>query len=131
MSSAFSSCLRSRDGTTSLEFAVIGGIFMLLMLGAFQLGIYLFTVQGLELLTGMVARAAIVGTVSPACPATLPSSVPIPPILAPAQLSVCVVKTNPSGDIQIQVTSTYQFAFFLPIMASDSGPVSQKTVPLY
>ncbi len=131
MSSAISSVRRCRAGVTSLEFGLIASGFLLFVLGAVQISLYLFTEQSLELLTGTVARGAIVGTVSTGCPTTLPSAIVIPPILVPANLSVCVTKTTPSGDIQIQVVSTYSFTFFLPILSGDSGMVSTKTTPLY
>ncbi len=131
MSSAINSCLRSRRGVTSLEFGLVGGIFLLLMLGAMQLGLYLFTRQSLDMLTGLVARAAVIGTVSAACPATLPSSIPVPPILSSANLSVCVTRTNPNGATQFQVVSTYRFTFFLPILSGDSGVISEQVAPVY
>lgn len=131
MSSAISSCLRHRGGTTAVEFGLVAGVFVLMMLGAMQIGLYLFTKQALEELTGVVARGAVVGTVTSGCPATLPSTIAVPPLLTPANLQVCVTQTNSSGETQVQVISSYQFDFFLPIMAGDSGTVSESTAPLY
>jgi hypothetical protein len=124
MSSAISSRRRASRGTVSVEFALVGASFMLLALGTIQVSLYVFTQQSLELLTGTVARAAVVGTVGAACPATLPSSIAIPPILAPARLTVCITRTTPNNETQYQVQGTYNFSFFLPILSQDNGPIS-------
>lgn len=132
MSSAINRLRRDRSGTAALEFAVIAPALLLVLLGTMEVSRYLFTEQSLELLTGQVARAAVIGTVTPACPLTLPASIRVPPLLQSANLSVCVTQSTPSGsEIQYQVTSTYNFTFLLPVLAASSGMVSAQTAPVF
>lgn len=123
---------RDRAGTVALEFGFIASGFLLMLLGTIEMARYLFTQQSLELLTGLVARAAVVGTVTPACPLTLPASIAVPPILSTANLSVCLTQPSQSGGkTEYQVTSSYTFTFLLPVFAKDSGMISTKTVPVF
>ncbi len=132
MASGINRLRRDRSGIVSLEFALIAPGFLLMFFGTIEMGRYLFTRQSLELLTGQVARAAVIGTITPGCPLTLPASFSIPPMLAPGNLSVCVSQSTPAGsETQYQVTSTYDFTFFLPVFAASSGMISAKVAPTF
>lgn len=51
---------RDRRGATALEFAVIGTIFITLLLGVVELGRYYFTVQSLRTVAAEAARAYLI-----------------------------------------------------------------------
>jgi len=51
---------RDRRGATALEFAVIGTIFITLLLGVIELGRYYFTVQSLRTVAAEAARAYLI-----------------------------------------------------------------------
>ena len=50
---------RDRRGVTAVEFAFVGGAFIMLMLGVIECGRYYITVQSVRLITGEAARKAI------------------------------------------------------------------------
>lgn len=132
MSSVINRLRRDRSGAVALEFAVIAPSFLLMLLGTMEVSRYIFAQESLELLTGQVARAAVTGAITPACPATLPASIVIPPTLAPGSLTVCVVQSSPSGsNIEYQVTSSYNFIFVLPALSAAGGMMSAKTAPVF
>jgi len=135
MSSATSSwrrhLLRDRSGVVTLEFGLIAAGFLLLVLSTIEISLYLFTQQSLQLITGQVARAAVIGTVTAGCPITLPSGISVPPILAGSSLRVCVTANNGGGQTSYVVTGSYNFTFFLPIFAANSGTISEQVSPKY
>lgn len=52
--------LKSRDGTTSLEFAVIGPVFVLLLLGIFSAALLLWSKAAVQLAASQAARCVAV-----------------------------------------------------------------------
>lgn len=59
-SSRVATALHDRRGVTAVEFAVLGGIFIMLVIGTVEVARYVTTAQALRGLTADAARAALV-----------------------------------------------------------------------
>lgn len=127
----------SRRGTTALEFALVGGIFVTLMFAILDLARYLAVVQELNTVVALTGRAAMVGTVSAGgtCPGTgvsLPTSITSSvPMLQPSNLCVAVSSSTSSGQTITSVNARYTFAFVLPAWQSLGGTITDSTTLTY
>jgi Flp pilus assembly protein TadG len=128
-----------RRGVVAVEFALVGLIFIMLLLGATELARYQFVQQSLRSMAEEAARRALVTSSATAvlgggCQpvltgASLVSAVTSPtnptPMLTPGSLTLAAVcATNASGARTITVTASYPFTFvvpFLPTMSSLSA----------
>ena len=135
MSSAPSNA--GQRGTTSLEFALTGGVFLVIMFAILDVGRFLAVEQSLNTVVALTARAAMVGTVSAGgtCPGTgvtLPASITgSVPMLNTTNLCVAVTSTTTSGQTQTSVNAQYTFAFVLPAWNSLSSTISDSTSLTY
>lgn len=128
--------LADRRGTTAIEFAVVGGIFFTLLLGAVDVGRYQITQQSLRSIAAEAARFALIAAdqamaaspagISGVC-AAVPSSAALKagvttptnltPFLVPANLTLvgnCVVGAG--GARTITITASYPFQFVMPVL---------------
>jgi TadE-like protein len=127
-------------GTTSLEMAAVMVAFLTLLLGAMDLGRYLFTVQSIQALVGQAERAGVVGNLllgsGSSCP--LVSSIPTstlgftpPPFLDPGA-TLCVTNNgNVSAIVTVTVTVTSPFTSFTPGLGSLTGTLTQSAQVSY
>ncbi len=135
MSSARSSA--SQRGTTTLEFAITGGVFLVIMFAILDVGRYLAVKQSLDTVVALTARAAMVGTVTAGgtCPGsgvTLPTSITgSVPMLSTSHLCVAVTSATTSGQTQTSVSAQYTFAFLLPAWRTLSSTISDSTSLTY
>lgn len=67
--------LKSRGGTTSLEFAIIGPIFMLLLVGIVVAGLLLWSKAAIQLAASQAARCVAVGSADCSDPDAYVSSI--------------------------------------------------------
>ena len=124
-------------GTTTLEFALIGGIFLTLLISVVDLGRYLAVAQSLNTVVSLVARAAVVGNLSPggSCPGsgvTLPTSITgSVPLLDTNKLCVAVTTKTVSGQLQTSVAAQYTFAFVLPAWSAFDTTMTDSTFLTY
>jgi Flp pilus assembly protein TadG len=120
-----------RSGAAALEFALVGGAFFLMVLGAMDLGRYFMTLHSLHTVLGNAVRAALVDQTFSGCPATATQVAAAAPLLQPSQITLCVARTSASGVNTITVTASYQFNFVLPNWVSSSGTLTDTTSVSY
>ena len=134
---------RDRRGVTALEFAFVGGAFIMLMLGVIECGRYYFTVQSVRLLTGEVARKAITqlnagivngggcGSVNgPVLIESLTSLTPLlnEPVADWPTKSVAVVCPSGAGGVgTVRVDLSYRFNFIVRFLPSGNLTISDST----
>jgi Flp pilus assembly protein TadG len=123
----------STRGSVAVEFAMIGFIFFVLLLGAVDIGRYQITVQSLHDVSAEAARVALLyagqttatngqngmAATTLMTNAALKSSVTSPnltPFLAPASLTVTSALTSFNGVATITVTATYPYTFLAPLL---------------
>jgi Flp pilus assembly protein TadG len=133
--------LADRRGATAVEFAVVGSIFIMLVLGVVELGRYFITLQSARSFTQEVARSALVlanrqlaNGNTDNCSATLTSTNITPPASGgtlptitsiyaktPFLQSGCAQPTISlacSPDRRITVTTSCPFTFVVPFLPS-------------
>ena len=126
-------------GTASMEFALVGTAFLLLLLGCMDLGRYFIVQHSVRTVAAEAARAAIVLAGSTACPqlslssATIKGKVaPSVPFLDPASLILTVVPTcNVDGTTTITASSQYAFIFVVPVWNFLNGNIIEITKMTY
>ena len=131
-------CRRDRRGSISVEFAISGFAFCLLLLGAIDMGRYQITLQSLRQISEEAARVALVGVAANAtngCSAvpsqsTLATTVTSPnraPMLNPSSLTITAsCSTNASNVNTVTVTATYPFTFISPLLPSGQRTLSDR-----
>lgn len=134
---------RSTRGSVTVEFAVIGFVFFVLLLGAVDIGRYQITVQSLHDVAAEAARVALLhagqtvannaqnGTAASTlmAPAALKAAVTSPnvtPFLTPASLNVTSALTSPNGVATITVTATYPFTFLAPLLPGGASTLTDS-----
>ena len=134
---------RDRRGVTAVEFAFVGGAFIMLMLGVIECGRYYITVQSVRLLTGEVARKAITqmnsgivngggcGTLDG--PTLVASVIGLTPLLTQANVTSSV-SMSPStcaasagGVVSVSVSLSYPFNFIVGFLPSGNLTISDST----
>ncbi|MBW8269076.1 TadE/TadG family type IV pilus assembly protein [Caldovatus aquaticus] len=117
--------LRCRKGVTALEFAIIGPIFLILVLFAMDLARYWYVAEAVRTHTAEVLRAAIVvaGADNPPAVNTCPNgsitvSATPPPGLDPASLKTQATCTRQGQQRVVTVNVSYAFSFVIPAVAN-------------
>jgi Flp pilus assembly protein TadG len=126
-----------REGTTSLEFALVAVAFFSIMFACMDLGRYFITQHSLRTLTSELIRATLVqcsGTTS-ACSLSatnIEATEAKVPFLVASAITLSPVPTrsavDPStGVMTVTASASYAFTFTLPVLSSLSGPISNST----
>ena len=133
--------LRDRRGTTSLEFALVGGLLLSLLLGGIDLARYMFTQESLRATAAEAVRLATLrgsqnlnaGTA--ACGnlagslAGASARVPfLQPSLLTATLSGCATQ---AGVTTVVVTVQYPFSFAVGLFGARSRPMTETAQALF
>lgn len=126
-------------GAASLEFALVGLAFLLILFGTLDLGRYFMTMHSLRTLTSALARATLVYCGRTGAVYTSSCNLPAAGVDS-AESQVPFLKSidftsTPSatrsqavaGVATITASATYNFTFVLPIFARLSGPISAST----
>ena len=137
---------RDRRGVTTIELALVFGVFILFVFGVIDLSRYLVAQQELAVLTTAAARQGMIAQ-SPGgnqawlsqCPLSIsaPGTAGVSwsagvsnfaPMLDPSQVSVWVCSTNGSANLgtglfQVIATGTYTFTPITPLLSSLVGPM--------
>jgi Flp pilus assembly protein TadG len=133
----------STRGSVVVEFAMVGFIFFVLLLGAVDIGRYQITVQSLHDVTAEAARVALLhagqttasdaqngtSTTPLMSNAALKAAVTAPnltPFLTPASLIVTSALTSPNGVATITVTATYPFTFLAPLLPGGASTLTDS-----
>jgi hypothetical protein len=105
--------LRDRRGASALEFALVGGTLMVMILAATDLGRYYLTMHALRTAAADAARAAIVSPLEPDCGSTAVQTRARQGILGSGfALSVQCAPDGP-GMTRVTVTATRPFGFVM------------------
>ena len=116
-------------GVTTLEFAIVGGLFFLLLFGSMDLGRYYLIKHSLRTMVAETARYALAhpslpdGPVGPTT-AGFPTITPF--IVNSATLTLLSNKRGMPGVNQISVTATYQFTPISPLWSLLAGPMTES-----
>jgi Flp pilus assembly protein TadG len=139
----------SKRGAVAVEFAMIGLVFFVLLMGAVDVGRYQITVQSLHDISAEAARVALLfagqtesanarnGTTTStlmsgaALKAAVTSPSNLTPFLAPASLIITSTLTTPNGVSTITVTATYPFAFLAPLLPGGNRTLTDSVALSY
>jgi len=138
---------RDRRGVTAVEFAFVGGAFIMLMLGVIECGRYYITLQSVRLITGEAARKAITqlnstivggsacstGAVTGSNGVTLVNSLlTLTPLLnsanwttAPSITASCPAGAGGVGSVNVSLG--YRFNFIVRFLPSGNLTISDST----
>jgi Flp pilus assembly protein TadG len=124
-----------RAGVTSLEFALVALLFLMLLIGCMDLGRYYLIVQSLRTVTAEAARAAqvnrfLIGPIDP----TTAGITAITPFIDNADLTLTVAQTGSvgvPGINQVTVTAAYAFTPWVPLWNGLEGTINESTVLWY
>lgn len=128
--------LRGRRGAAATEFALIGGMLMMLLIGTMELGRYMFTLEALRTAAAEAARAVMLrGSANmiagrPPCTGLAGSLEKVTvsaPFLNPGALSVSMSDCATQGGVTtVRVTVEHPFAFTVPLFG-DRRPAMRET----
>jgi len=108
------------DGVVAVEFAMVGTLFLTVLVGIYAVGVYFFTWNRLEYGTQTAARYAAVhddATLSDLEDIVLDSLTVVSG--SPDDLTVTLSTTTQNGINFAEVTSNYQFTWVLPFLPDD------------
>ena len=131
----------SDRGATSLEFAIVGGLFVSLMLGSIELGRYAFTLESVRTVTAQAVRLATIrgsqnmNAASTACTnlsGNLSGAATRTQFLNPASLSVAMSGCATAGGVTtVTITVAYPFTFSVPFFGITNRPISETTQAIF
>ena len=119
--------MHCRKGTTSVEFALVGALFLALLIGTMEVGRFYLTQQSLREATAVAARRAMVDAAFSGCAAPLAEVAATTPLLNPASLTLCVTRTTSAGLTTLTVDAAYPFAAVLPMLRLDRTRLPDRT----
>jgi Flp pilus assembly protein TadG len=133
--------IAERRGASSLEFALICGPLMALVLGTIELSRYLITLTSVRTVAAEAARTATLrgsqnmNAGSSPCTnlgGTLAVAGARTPFLNPASLTVTMggCATN-AGVTTVTITVTYPFAFTLPYFGNSNRPITETVQGIF
>jgi Flp pilus assembly protein TadG len=116
-------------GVTTLEFALVAVLFLLVLIGCMDLGRYYLIQHSLRTVAAEAARMTLAyDNNSTATQPTTASFAAIAPFIDTSNLNVTVQQPNFSGVTIIMVTATYPFVAWSPLWsASLDGTISEST----
>ncbi len=123
-----------RAGTSTLEFAVVLPLLMMLIIGIVQYSVFFFTDQSLRILVSYAARSAAIqsqaGTLTTGCPVSSIGSLgAISPALDLSKLTLCVSEwKQANGIVGVTVTGSYPYHLPLPLI---NGAFKETTTISY
>jgi Flp pilus assembly protein TadG len=120
--------LRDRSGGAALEFAILGPVFLLLLIGFFQLAWAMFCASSVRYALHNSARSLVLNpTMSQSQLQTLVQAAVSP--LARPNVSVSLTRAYPNSGLQLATaTATYSFQIVVPFMPTYNGAFSTTFV---
>ncbi len=106
-----------KSGVTAIEFALVGSVFILLLLSIIELGRYFFTWNSLQYSMEQTTRYVLVNADAPIDTVKEYAVSQMPPVLIdPDNLSVTVNYMNVSDIGFIELIGNYEYNFLSPIV---------------
>jgi hypothetical protein len=103
--------------TTAIEFALVGTIFLVMLLSIVELGRYFFTWNSLQYAMEQATRYALVNEGAPVADVEEYAVSQMPSVLVnPDDLSIEINYTNTSGINFIELAGTYDYKIFSPVL---------------
>lgn len=118
--------MRCRKGATSVEFAIVGGLFFTMLIGAMEAGRLFFTQESLREVTAAAARRAMVDSGLAGCIAPAAAVAAMTPFLRPDALTLCVSRTVSAGQTTLTVNAAYPFRTVIPLLALDGNQLTDR-----
>jgi Flp pilus assembly protein TadG len=119
----------SRSGIASIEFALVGSVFLMALLAVTDFGRLMFTYHALADAARQAARYAIVHGASSSSPASTSAvaavAVAATSLVTTAQVTVAFSPDNSPGS-QVTVTIVHPFTFLFGFISSTSYPLTSK-----
>jgi Flp pilus assembly protein TadG len=116
--------LRNRSGGAMLEFALLGPVFLMFIIGFFQVAWAMYCASSVRYALHNSARALVLNpSMSQSDFQTLVTSAVTP--LAAQNVTVTLTKTTPANGLQLsQATATYSYQIIIPFMPTYNGQFS-------
>ena len=108
--------MRCRKGTTSLEFAIIGSLFFMMLIGTIEVARLYFTQQSLREITAAAARQAMIDSSLSGCTRPATAVAAMTPVLRPALLNLCVTRTTSAGLTTLTINATYPVSTVISVL---------------
>lgn len=121
-----------RRGAVSLEFAIIGSMFLAMMFGIIDIGQYYYASNSLREAAETTLRSALIDPTLSGCNAPVTRLVGHNPIAATAGFTMCVTRNTAQGMQSIVVNGSYPYtasAFAIVVKSQQIQEVEQITVP--
>lgn len=130
-----------RRGATTVEFALIGGLVVMLLLGCLEIGRYLFTAEAVRTATAEAVRLVTLrgsqnlNAGSAACTnlsGALSGAAAKTPYLTPASLSVTMSGcASQAGVTTVTLTVQYPFSFVVDVFGARNRPIRETAQALF
>jgi Flp pilus assembly protein TadG len=116
--------LGDRHGGAALEFAMLGPVFLMFMIGFFQVAWAMYCASSVRYALHNSARALVINpSMSASDFQTMVKSAVSP--LAAENVTVTLTKTTPSSGLQLSTaTATYSYQIVIPFMPTYNGTFS-------
>jgi Flp pilus assembly protein TadG len=107
-----------RAGTSSVEFALVGGIVFLLFMGIADLSRYHLQRLAVRSAVADVARLALMDTSLTNCDPSILDRARLSGALDTAALTLCVARRVTGGISEVEVTANYTFRLITPALGT-------------
>jgi Flp pilus assembly protein TadG len=108
---------RDSSATTAIEFALVGTIFIILLLSILEMGRFFFTWNSLQYAMEQATRYALVNEDAPISDVEQYAITQMPSVLVdPSRLSIEINYSGTSGVDFIELTGTYDYDVFSPVI---------------
>lgn len=128
-------------GATSLEFALVGGLLVSLLLGSIETGRYMFTVEMVRTATAEAVRLVTLrgsqnlNAGNPACTGlggALAGAAERTPFLSSGSLTVTISGcATQAGITTVNITVGYPFTFAVPLFGATNRPLAETAQAVF
>ena len=123
--------MRCRKGSASIEFALVGSVFFMVLIGTIEVGRLYFTQQSLREATAAAARSAMLDPALSGCVQPAAGIVAATPFLRPAALSLCVARSVSAGRTTLTIDAAYPFTSVLSVLQLSDDTLTEHTTVTY
>lgn len=118
--------MRCQKGTTSLEFAIVGSVFFLMLFGTMEVGRLYFTQESLREVTAAAARLAMIDPSLNGCVQPAEEVAAMTPFLQPGSLTLCVTRNVSAGQTTLTIDAAYPFRPVIPALRLDGDRLTDQ-----
>lgn len=123
---------RDRRGVSTLEFALVLPVLLLLCFAIVAYCLFFFTEESLRISTAYEARAYAITVETVGTASTCPTTLPFPTILSTTAMTLScknssVTDSSGTKTTTVKVTSSYPFGLAIPFIPYQHGKLSETT----